>query len=487
MGVDVAADPAAVTAAAVDAAAVDPPAAGRAPADADPVEFDHREAGTGEAVWSAAPELTEARRLHLEQFDQLVVVAAHPDDESLGAGGLLAAATRIGLPVTVVIATLGERSHPNSPSHTADDLRVLRRAEVFQALAAVAPNAVVRLVNLDDGRLAEQQDQLVDALRPLVVGTRPLVVAPWRGDRHPDHQAAGEAAATLATALPVTLLEYPIWAWHWAVPQQLPSALVRFDLTAVDHAAKSAAVGAHHSQTEPLSTAAGDEAIVPPEIAAHFDRDFEIFVATASPPATASLPQRFFEDFYGDGVDPWGFSTRWYEERKRDLTLACLPRQRFTTGFEPGCSIGVLTAELAKRCDRLLATDIAEQPLRIARERLAEVAGVRFERLAVPQAWPPGTFDLIVLSEVAYYCSAADLDLLLDRAEDSLTPDGVLLACHWRHQVAEYPLTGDQVHAALRRRRNLALLVDHTEEDFLLQVYTRPPAVSVATAAGLVG
>lgn len=449
--------------------------------------FDHRETGTSEAVWSAAPELASAPVLRLEQFDQLVVLAAHPDDESLGAGGLLAAANRLGLPTVVVIATLGERSHPQSPSHTADALRILRRAEVFQALAVVAPDAVVRLVNLEDGRLVEQQDLLVTALEPLVGGARSLLVAPWRGDGHPDHQAAGEAGATVATKLSATLIEYPIWAWHWAVPQQLPTRLLRFDLTSADIAAKSAAVGAHRSQTEPLSDSVGDEAILPPQIAAHFDRDFEIFVATAAEVPATSLPQRFFEDFYGDAVDPWGFSSRWYERRKRDLTTAALPRQRFTSGFEPGCSIGVLTEALAVRCDRLLATDIADQPLRIAGERLGQMPGVRFERLAVPQAWPADTFDLIVLSEVAYYCSAGDLELLLDLAVESLTPDGVLVACHWRHHVAEYPLTGDQVHAALRRRRSLALLVDHVEQDFLLQVYTRPPAVSVAAASGLVG
>jgi len=450
------------------------------------VEFDHREPGTSEEMWSSAPELVQAQPVRLDQFDQLVVVAAHPDDESLGAGGLLAAATRCGIAATVVIATLGERSHPQSPTHSPEDLRVLRRAEVFTALSFLAPGAVVRLVNLDDGRLAEQEDLLADALEPLILGARPLAVAPWRGDGHPDHHAAGEVAATLARKLHATLLEYPIWAWHWAVPQQLPAALVRFDLTAADLAAKLAAVGAHRSQTEPLSDSPGDEAIVPPRVAAHFNRAFEIFIATASPLLTRSLPQQFFEDFYGDAVDPWGFSTRWYEERKRDLTMACLPRQRFTSGFEPGCSIGVLTAALALRCDRLLATDIAEQPLRIARERLADFSGVRFEHLAVPHAWPEDRFDVIVLSEVAYYCSADDLELLLDRAVDSLTPDGVLIACHWRHRVQDYPLTGDQVHAALRRRHTLALLANHVEEDFLLQVFTRPPAVSVATAAGLV-
>ena len=451
------------------------------------VEFDHREAGTAESVWTAAPQLAAAAPLDLADFDQLVVVAAHPDDESLGAGGLLAAATRRGTAVTVVVATMGERSHPDSPSHSPGQLTAIRRAEVFAALGSVAPDAVVRLAHLGDGRLAEQCDELTAAVQPLIVGHRVLIVAPWRGDQHPDHKAAGDVAAAVATSVGATLLEYPVWAWHWAMPEDLPAELVRWDLTADDRAAKQLAVTAHVSQTLPLSSLPGDEAILPPEIGAHFERPFEIFVGTVPASIQPSLPQRFFDEFYGDAADPWGFSTRWYEQRKRDLTMASLPRRRFANAFEPGCSIGVLTAELAQRCDALLATDISEQPLVRVRERLEGAAHVRVEQLATPQQWPAGSFDLIVLSEVAYYCGAADLEVLLDRAIGSLTADGVLVACHWRHPVAEYPLSGDQVHAALRRRTSLALLSDHVEADFRLQVYTRPPAVSVAAAEGLLG
>lgn len=451
------------------------------------VEFDHRRAGTAESVWSSAPQLATAVPFDLTHFDQLVVVAAHPDDESLGAGGLLAAASRLGIAVAVVIATMGERSHPDSPTHSPGQLTVLRRAEVFSALGAVAPDGVVRLVHLGDGRLADQREQLTVALRPLVVGNRVLIVAPWRGDQHPDHEAAGDVAAAVAESTGGTLLEYPIWAWHWARPGQLPVDLVRWNLTAGDRAAKATAVAAHVSQTQPLSPLPGDEAILPAEIGAHFERTFEIFVGSLPIATEPSLPQRFFDDFYGDAVDPWGFSTRWYEQRKRDLTMASLPRRRFASAFEPGCSIGVLTAELALRCDQLLATDISEQPLGRARQRLSDAPHVRFEQLSTPQQWPAGNYDLIVLSEVAYYCGAEDLETLLDRAARSLTVDGVLVACHWRHPVAEYPLSGDQVHTALRRRADLAIQVDHVEEDFRLQVYTRPPAVSVAAAEGLVG
>lgn len=199
-----------------------------------------------------------------------------------------------------------------------------------------------------------------------------------------------------------------------------------------------------------------------------------------------SLPADYFEEFYRGGADPWGFQDRWYERRKRAMTLASLPRERFRSAFEPGCSIGVLTAELAARCDTLLATDVAERPLDAARLRLQGMPGVRLERRAVPADWPTGSFDLVVLSEVGYYCSASDLRRLVDLAAGALTDDGVLLACHWRHDVPDYPLGGDEVHAALRSHPALAVLVTHLEEDFVLEVLVPAPAISVARADGLV-
>lgn len=199
-----------------------------------------------------------------------------------------------------------------------------------------------------------------------------------------------------------------------------------------------------------------------------------------------SLTSEFFDDFYrAGGEDPWGFESRWYEQRKRALTLAALPRRRFARALEVGCSSGVLAAELASRCDRLLALDLAEAALVRARERTTHLPGVRVERAAVPADWPDGEFDLVVLSEVGYYCGSADLALLAGRAARSLAADGVLVACHWRHRVAEYPTSGDDVHATLRAHPRLALLARHEEEDFLLDVLVPAPAVSVARSTGL--
>lgn len=194
-----------------------------------------------------------------------------------------------------------------------------------------------------------------------------------------------------------------------------------------------------------------------------------------------SLDQAFFDEFYAGSADPWGFENRWYEERKRAITMATLPRRRFTSAFEIGCSIGMLTGELAERCDRLLAVDIADAPLESARARLSGNTCVSIERMATPQTWPAESFDLIVLSEVGYYWSSADLSRALDRAAQSLTTDGILVCCHWRRPVDEYPLNGDDVHRAVRARSEFTRLVSHEEEPFLLEAFARSaPASPVA-------
>ncbi len=452
------------------------------------VTFDHRETGTAARTWDADPRLGSLPVLDLTGMPRLVVAAAHPDDESLGAGGLLALAEAARTPITVVVATLGEASHPGSPTTSRAELAELRRAELHRAVQHVAPSATVRVLEVPDGQVADHEAAVRAALaRVVTAGT--WVAAPWRGDAHPDHEAVGRAAASAAADAEAVLLEFPVWAWHWADPGELRlpwSSMHRLPLTDRSRAAKARALDEHRSQVEPLSDLPGDEPVVPAGFRDHFARDHEIFAVTRpAPRRPGTLDPAFFTDFYRAGDDPWGFETRWYERRKRSITMASLPRERFASAFEPGCSIGVLTAELAPRCDRLLATDVADVALDATRGRLGVAPHVVVERRRVPQEWPDRLFDLVVLSEVGYYCDTDDLALLVARAAGSLTVDGVLLACHWRHPVPEYPVAGDEVHAALRAHPGLVPLAQHVEEDFVLDVLTRPPAVSVARAGGL--
>jgi SAM-dependent methyltransferase len=202
----------------------------------------------------------------------------------------------------------------------------------------------------------------------------------------------------------------------------------------------------------------------------------------------ATLGPGYFDAMYDAAPDPWGFEDRWYERRKYAISLAQLPQRRYGRAFEPGCSVGVLTALLAGRCDRLLSSDVAAGAVQAAAQRTRDLPHVLVERRQIPQEWPAGRFDLIVFSEILYYFGDRDLEQVLDHGVGALRPGGTLLAVHWRHPVADYPRSGDDAHRALAARPGLARLVSHQEEDFLAEVYCRTDGrpVSVARATGLV-
>lgn len=177
---------------------------------------------------------------------------------------------------------------------------------------------------------------------------------------------------------------------------------------------------------------------------------------------------------YAASDDPWQFTTSAYEQRKYALTVASLPRSRYDSAFEPGCSIGVLSELLATRCRRLLATDLVGNALATATERLKGYRHVRVEERAIPEQWPQEPFDLIVMSEIAYYFDEAALLEIMDGVERSTAQGAHLVAVHWRGET-DYPLTGDDAHELIARTPTLRSVVHHIEEQFLLDVWERVP------------
>lgn len=448
--------------------------------------FDHHDAGTDARTWDALNP-AELPPVRIDRYEHLVVVAAHPDDETLGVGGLLHRFAAEGGAVTLVMATDGEGSHPDSPTMPPDRMAEVRRQEILAAVAVLAPAATVIRLQIPDGEVTAHQQVLADRLDRLVdSGT--LVVSPWQHDRHPDHEAAAIAAARVAARHGLTHLSYPIWGWHWGRPTDPEfdrGLMQRVTLPAASRTAKAVALSRYRSQILPLSTQPGDEPVLSRAFLEHFDRSDEILFRTPAPPCPRTLEQSWFDEFYRQGPDPWGFVDRWYEQRKRAVLLASLPRPRFRSAFEPGCSIGVLTAELAPRCEKLLAADISTAPLAQARERVGDADHVVVEQRVVPDDWPPDRFDLVVLSEIGYYLDETDLRRLATRVRDSLDEDGVVVLCHWRHPVEGYPLTGDRTHEILREELDLRAAVQHVEADFRLEVLVAPGVPAVAAAEGL--
>ncbi|WP_133274102.1 SAM-dependent methyltransferase [Hymenobacter radiodurans] len=166
-----------------------------------------------------------------------------------------------------------------------------------------------------------------------------------------------------------------------------------------------------------------------------------------NPKQPNTLPPAYFDDVYRANEDPWGFETSPYEREKYATTLAALPHSQYARAFEIGCSLGVLTEQLATRCGHLLAVDVAEAPLLRARQRCAHLPQVEFRLLRVPEEFPDSAaFNLIMVSEVGYYWSPVDLTRAADQIVAGLAPGGQLLLVHWTPPVHDYPLTGDEVH-----------------------------------------
>ncbi|WP_329579326.1 nodulation S family protein [Kitasatospora sp. NBC_01250] len=209
---------------------------------------------------------------------------------------------------------------------------------------------------------------------------------------------------------------------------------------------------------------------------------------TGAQPQDTGTPGTYFTRMYADHDDPWQLAERWYEQRKYALTLAALPEPVYRSAFEPGCSVGVLSAMLADRCQALLSCDREERALAQARVRLAQLPHVQVEHRLLPDDWPAKSFDLIVLSELLYYFTTAATADILDRAVHSLEPGGTVLLVHWRHPVADHARSAEAVHDQARSHPALVRIAAHTEPDFLLDVFTRPeqpgtPAARLSVAA----
>ncbi|MCU7728333.1 PIG-L family deacetylase [Actinoplanes sp. KI2] len=228
--------------------------------------------GTRERDWQAWRAMAQWPSLPLDPPSPPLVVAPHPDDEILGVAGLMAMLGEVDL----VAVTDGEASHPGSIIHTPDELAAIRRAETGEAMRRLGLDTTIYRLGHPDGGIDE--DTLAGQLAGLLAPGR-WCLATWRGDGHPDHEAVGRAAAAACAETGARLFEYPIWAWHWARPDDpdVPWRQARrVDLTPRAQAAKAAAIGAFPSQTAPLGPAEADAAILPPHVLARFARPFEV-------------------------------------------------------------------------------------------------------------------------------------------------------------------------------------------------------------------
>jgi LmbE family N-acetylglucosaminyl deacetylase len=243
-------------------------------------------AGTTPAAWRADAALAAVPDLALDTLAppgaRVVLAAPHPDDEILAWGGLLAMLARRGAEALLVAVTDGDGSHPGSPAWPPARLRATRPRETEAALAALGAAPEVVRLGIFDGGVRSAEAELARRLAALL---RPgdVVVTTWRHDGHPDHEATARACAAAALACDATLLETPVWGWHWTAPGDGMMPLSRARKLALAPellAGKRAALACFTSQIEPdASTGAGP--VVPAHALERLLQPFELFFRDA--------------------------------------------------------------------------------------------------------------------------------------------------------------------------------------------------------------
>ena len=228
--------------------------------------------GTSEDAWEGWPGLWWLPVIDPLAWGSVVVVAAHPDDEVLGAGGMIAMLAAAGVRVRLIAVTDGEASHPGA------DPAVIARRRIAESAAALdllgAGDAEVIRLGFPDAGVAGREDELAAILAGLCAGFG-ACLAPWAADGHADHEAAGRAARRAVR----DVLAYPVWMWHWAAPGdwRVPWQRACRVALCVDAAArKRSAIAAFASQL--TEREGGLAPILPAGVVAHFTRREEVLL-----------------------------------------------------------------------------------------------------------------------------------------------------------------------------------------------------------------
>ncbi|QJD95068.1 PIG-L family deacetylase [Mucilaginibacter robiniae] len=225
----------------------------------------------------------------LRELGKVLVIAPHQDDESLGCGGTIALLRQAGLPVHVAFVSDGSLSHPNSKKYPTEKRIALREQEALAALQILGiNNNQVTFMHLPDGSVPFNGDPqftgAVNQMQQLLLDIKPqTILLPWRRDPHTDHRATWQIVdeAINETGISARQLEYLIWLWERAADNDLPQPgemqIWQVNIEQVIELKKQA-IAAHLSQTTRLIDDDPEGFMLSPEVLAHFDKPYEIFV-----------------------------------------------------------------------------------------------------------------------------------------------------------------------------------------------------------------
>ncbi|MDO5769117.1 MAG: PIG-L family deacetylase, partial [Psychrobacter sp.] len=212
--------------------------------------------GTSEHEWQSWQGLKDLPQLAIPDtirpHKRVCIFAPHPDDEILGCGGLLQHLAASGNPIVLIHVTNGTQSHPESQIYPPEKLDTIRPQESRAALEVlgIAHQVTVATFELTDGNVFNEQQQFNQKLAAIIQADD-ILVAPFRHDGHPDHEATGQVVASFAKQHNLSCYQVLIWAWHWAKPadSRIPwHHAVRLDLNANQVQRKAQAINCFKSQ-----------------------------------------------------------------------------------------------------------------------------------------------------------------------------------------------------------------------------------------------
>lgn len=214
-----------------------------------------------------------------------LIVAPHPDDETLGCGGAIALLRSLNCRVQILVVSDGTLSHPHSQKYPADKLRGLREAETQSAMKLLNVEAnAVSFLRMQDGSITTQYESAVASCRAYITEVAPeIIFLPWRYDPHADHRATWKLIKAALADLPLSprLIEYPIWDWDWEQRGILPASLEvttwRLDISTVVEL-KQQAIAAYRSQITDLIDDDPEGFRLSAEMLANFTHPWEVYI-----------------------------------------------------------------------------------------------------------------------------------------------------------------------------------------------------------------
>jgi SAM-dependent methyltransferase len=181
----------------------------------------------------------------------------------------------------------------------------------------------------------------------------------------------------------------------------------------------------------------------------------------------------FFETKYRRNADPWSFATNAYELSRYAAIVNALSHARYKRGFEPGCSIGVLTEQLAELCEYVEAVEFSPTAATAALKRCSGRQNVQVVCRALEDCLPIKGFDLLILSEIGYYFTPDAWRALTSQVIADCAPEGTILAAHWMGISPDHRMHGDQVHDIIRESRLLTLEYAECADGFRIDRWRR--------------